>query len=292
MCSSVLKLWALMLGVALSAVAHGQEEAADVGRTSLFLWSGQAADANVGRNDDGPLATDRPDFTEASTVVGMGRVQLEMGYTYVQEASAGTVERGHSYPETLLRVGMLAEWFEFRIAYNYAQQTSSDMPGLTMRGSEDIYLGAKFKLTEQEGVLPEMVLLPQMTVPTGSADFSANKVLPGVNWLYGWDVNDLIGIGGSTQFNRAVDDTSEFYTEWAQSFTVVLSLSDNLSQYTEWFTFIPAGASDASVGVEHYLDGGFAYLLTDDIQVDIRAGVGLNARSDNFFSGAGISMRF
>ena len=35
--------------------------------------------------EEEPLASDRPDFTEASSTVGRGRVQLEAGYTLVRD---------------------------------------------------------------------------------------------------------------------------------------------------------------------------------------------------------------
>ena len=45
-------------------------------------------------------------------------------------------------------------------------------------------------------------------------------------------------------------------------------------------------------GVEHYLNGGFTYLQTNNVQWDIRAGLGLNDRSQDFLCGAGLSVRF
>ena len=60
--------------------------------------------------------------------------------------------------------------------------------------------------------------------------------------------------------------------------------------YTEWFALMPNGAATAQV--EHYGDGGFTFLLSDDIQWDIRAGVGLNEAADDYFVGTGVSIRF
>ena len=40
---------------------------------------------------------------------------------------------------------------------------------------------------------------------------------------------------------------------------------------------------------EHYIDGGFTYLLNNDTQLDIRAGQGLNPSADDFFAGVGFS---
>ncbi|MFQ5716647.1 MAG: transporter, partial [Nitrospinales bacterium] len=39
-------------------------------------------------------------------------------------------------------------------------------------------------------------------------------------------------------------------------------------------------------------DAGFTYLATPNIQLDASAGVGLNSVADDFFAGAGITVRF
>jgi hypothetical protein len=258
---------------------------------TLFQWSyGEGGEGGPDLSE--PLVTDRPDFTEASSTVGLGVMQLEAGYTYVYDDDDSGSFRAHSFPESLLRVGMLADWLEFRMAWNYVEETTTEFGGQRQlqTGSEDLYLGFKIGLTGQEGILPEMALMPQMTVPTGSSDFNAGEVLPGLNWLYGWDVNDWIATGGSTQANRALDDdTDEPYLEIAQSWTVGYSLADWLGMYTEWFALIPDGADVNPT--EHYANGGFTFLVTNNVQFDVRAGVGLNEDADDFFTGAGFAIR-
>ncbi|MBY0513076.1 MAG: transporter, partial [Gemmataceae bacterium] len=59
------------------------------------------------RASEEPLASDRPDFTEASSTVGKGRVQLEGGYTFTRDHSGEVATTSHSYPEALLRIGMI-----------------------------------------------------------------------------------------------------------------------------------------------------------------------------------------
>ena len=135
-----------------------------------------------------------------------------------------------------------------------------------------------------------MAIVPQMTVPSGSSDISAGETLPGVNWLYGWDVNDFISTGASTQVNRQLDEvTGEPYLEFAQSWTINYSLAEQLKGYTEWFCITPDGA-DANHN-ENYFNGGFAYLVTDDVQLDVCAGVGLNDAAADMFAGVGLSIR-
>jgi len=238
------------------------------------------------------LASDRPDFTESSTNVGAGRVQIEMGYTFTHDREFGTTTRSHSYPETLVRIGLWADWLEFRIGQNFAsEQLATGTLSEGAHGAEDLYLGIGLALTEQKGCLPESKIILQTLVPTGSGDHSDDQMLPGINFLYGWDiVPDHLTCGGSTQANRSRGDNAEYYVEVAQSFTVGYSLTDKLSAYTEWFGLFPCGST--SIFPQHYFDAGFTYLVTKDFQLDIRAGVGLNRHADDLFTGAGFVRRF
>jgi hypothetical protein len=254
---------------------------------TLFRWA-CAPDVEGGPDLNEPLVTDRPDFTEASVTVGKGVAQLEMGYTYTYDQADVDQTVSHSYPESLLRVGVLDDWLEFRIAWNYGSEI---LNGFENAGAEDLYLGFKIGLTPYDGFLPEMAIMPQMTVPTGSDPFTADRVLPGLNWLYGWELNDWIETGGSTQFNSEIDgETENVYTQWASSWTVGYSLTQRWSAYTEWFGFFPHGAD--SERAQNYFDGGFTFLISDDIQWDIRGGVGLNESADDYFVGSGLSIRF
>ena len=261
-------------------------------RGTLLQWSYGTSFAGGPPGRDEPLVTDRPDFTEASVTVGRGVAQLEFGHTYTHDDEDGVRVSSHSFPETLLRVGFFAEWLEARVGWNYADETvRSGGVSTSANGAEDLYLGLKIALTPQEGCLPEMALMPQMTVPSGGGDFTADEVLPGVNWLYGWDLTDSLATGGSTQVNRAIDDgTDDAYLELAQSWTVGYSFNEWLGGYAEWFAFFPHSAD--TVLPEHYFNGGFTFLITNNLQFDVRAGLGLNEAADDFFVGAGGAVRY
>jgi hypothetical protein len=259
-------------------------------RKTLFQWSYGTSFGGAPDLEE-PLVTDRPDFTEASSTVGKGVLQIESGYTYIRNKDPGDNSTTHSIGEVLFRYGVFADWFEFRIQVLPLRQTTSiPGPSTTTSGLADLHLGVKIGLTPQEGFWPEMAITPQMFIPTGSNAFTSGDILPGVNWLYGWDVNDVLAIGASTQFNNRLDGTTgSRYTEWAQSITFNYSLAEDVGAYTEWFVLIPSGADTEQV--QHYMDGGFTYRLTPDVQFDVRAGFGLSGASDDFFAGTGVSIR-
>lgn len=248
--------------------------------------NGDSENGNEPEND--VIATDRPDFTEASSTVGRNRIQLESGYTYSRNREAG-VQNQHSYPEALFRIGMFADWFEWRIAQNYS---STHMPGAVSQGPEDLYVGVKLALTEQKEYMPESALIIQATVPTGPDSTTTGKTLPGMNYLFGWDITDKISMGGSIQGNAAVTDSGQSYLELAQSVTVGYSFTEKLGSYIEWFGIEPFSGNAPDIGPYYYFDGGFTYKFTPNFQYDIRAGVGLNKQSDDFFVGAGFAVRF
>ena len=259
-------------------------------RGTLLQWNDDAP-VSGGPNLDEPLVTDRPDFTEASSTVGRGVAQIEFGYTYTYDSDHGTSTRSQSYGEPLLRYGIFDDWLEFRVAlFPMEQRTATAGVSSATEDTDDLYTGLKIGLTPQQGILPEMALIPQLTLPTVSDGFRSAQIEPGLNWIYGWEVNDFISTAGSTQGNRRMDSTTgQDYVEIAQSWTVAFSHSDNLGTYTEWFVLMPEGADTEQT--QHYVNTGLTYLISSDVQFDIRFGRGLSGAADDYFVGSGLSVR-
>jgi len=273
--------------LAVSAIAA--QDAVDWPGT-LLRWNSDVAPSGGPPGLDEPLASDRPDFTEASCTVGRGLTQLEMGYTFFHDRGPRSEHAAHSFPELLCRVGTMAEWLELRVGWNFSSGFETfDALTRSTSGSDDLYLGVKLGLTPQQGVCPEMALVPQTSVPLGSQQ-SAHEVLPGLNWLYGWDITDCISTAGSTQANLAVDEeTADKYLEFIQSWTIGYSICERMGAYTEWFAMMPAGARSAPT--EHYLDAGLTFQVSNDLQFDVRMGKGISSAAVDFFAGAGLVIR-
>ena len=258
---------------------------------TLFNWAGSDAQGGAALMSEG-LIGDRPDFIEASTTVGRGVKQVEMGYTYSFDNDGTTQVRGHSNPEMLWRLGFCAEWLEMRIGYNFSD--SRERTGgvdTNIRGGEDLYLGFKLALTPQDGLLPETALMLQATVPTGDDSVTAGETLPGITYIYSWELNEKWALAGQTQIGRAMDgSTSRPYSEFSQAVGLARTFNDKLGGYFEWFCMIPDGADSARN--EHYMDGGFAYQVTNNLQLDARVGFGLSDGADDYFAGLGIIYRY
>lgn len=293
-CPRFARLSCLCLLVLWGANAQVQAQCCDpCDLPTLFSWAGCDVEPRENVYDE-PLTTDRPDFTESSTTVGRGVVQLEMGYLFVESDEAGGDRiRAHAYPNSLLRVGLFRDWFEIRLGWLILdERTSGGGQRVSTVGSEDLYLGTKLALTEQCGWRPEMSLILQMTVPTGSAPYTANRVLGGGVWVYSAAINDHWSVGGQTQLNQQIDSVDHVYIEFGQSAVTGVSLTEKIGCFVEWFALLPHSAVAADAEPVHFLDGGFTYLVNNNLQLDLSAGVGLNDDASDYFLGTGLSARF
>lgn len=209
---------------------------------------------------DEPLVTDRPDFTEASSTVGRGVVQLETGYTYSyhDDESTGDISHSHSGPEMLYRIG-IADPIELRIAWNHQWDRVDSGPfALNSDGAQDLYFGAKLALRDEEGLRPEQAVILQGTAPTGDDDYTTGSTEFGINYLYSWSLPNDWGLSASTGFDTNTAGSDEFL-EWHQSVAVGIPLSDSVSVYVEYFGIYTHG--QAVETNEHYVNGGFAWLV-------------------------------
>jgi hypothetical protein len=232
------------------------------------------------RDETRRLDPDRPHLPEASTAVGKGHVVLESGYTFAEKGSVRT----HSYPEAVLRVGMFADWFELRIGQNFVTQAQT---------VGDLYVGAKLALTEQRGYLPAIAVIPQMTVTDANRADADGRVLPGLNVDCGWELlKDRFAIELLIATNRVRDDAHGSHLEVATGLTAVVNLRRDLEAFVEWDAFYPVAASGPASGARDYAVGGLVYFITDNLAVDVRAGVGLNRQANDFLAGAGFSVRY
>jgi len=126
-------------------------------------------------------------------------------------------------------------------------------------------------------------------VRAGRRRLSAHAVLPGLNWLYGWDVTDCCPrrkypgqYGGGRRDERRVPRVCPVVDHRLHACRIGRA-------YTEWFVIVPAGAE--SVQTEHYGDAGLTFRLTNDLQLDVRIGKGFSGNAVDYFAGAGLVVR-
>jgi hypothetical protein len=245
-------------------------------------------------SDESPIKTDRPTFTPSSSTVGRNVIQLETGYQFMHERGQGLTVDSHSYPEANLRCGILTDWLEGRIGQNFVStHTAGPDSSSSQTGAADLLLGVKLALAKQQKCLPETAVIVQMSVPTGSPFLTQKEVMPGVTGIFSWEVvKNSVSVSSSLSANRARDGSGHFYTLFAESLVLDWSLTKQVDLFAEWYALTPSGAIDSATDPQPFFDAGMTFKVTSNLQLDGRAGLGLNHHADEFFAGLGLSVRY
>jgi Putative MetA-pathway of phenol degradation len=253
---------------------------------------------------DGPINTDRPTFTPANTVVPLGRLQFESGFTFNYEPAGRVRTIAYDFPELAMRYG-LAKRVEFRMFW--LGQTDDDVEHSTRRsgrtngGVGDMEVGFKWQLLVEDKErkwVPTTALITSIMAPTGgNSRFSDQAVEPYINLIYGWSLTKKLTLSGSTGYlgirqqpPLGVMGRTDSFQRFHQSLVAFYGVAKRTTLFYEWYVLMFTGAPDDRP--LHFMDGGVLYQVTPNIQVDLRAGFGLTGRPDDFFTGAGLSWRF
>jgi hypothetical protein len=227
------------------------------------------------------LVTDRPDFTESVLSVPRGQFQLEGGVTY---SEAGP-DQMWSFGEMLLRIG-ISERVELRIEPGSFLEV--DGPAGESSGWDDAAVAAKIELTSAgRGGRPALALIAALSLPTGEDGVGGDDPHPEAVLAASWNLSPRLGLGANLGVGESEDDAGDFL-EGKASLALGIDLGGAWGAFVEAFAIYPesAGRDEA-----HFVDAGLTWLATEDFQLDLRAGQGLDADEETFV-GAGFTVRW
>lgn len=257
---------------------------------ALFFMDGKYLHAKEVKESLQPreMITDRPDITESSNVVPKGFVQLEAGYLFTTDKMNDIRTSSHQVPNALFRIGV-HDQAELRIVVNGVSLRT--VGGALQRGAVDAQVGTKIHFWEERGWLPETSLIAMLTLPVGDREFSSERLDPSALLSVSYTLSEKLSVGSN--FGPAwVTDESDGRDTLGQ-FNWTLSFGYEFFEGFGMFYEIFGNQSLSDKGKDaQSFDAGLTYLATPNIQLDASAGVGLNSAADDFFAGAGITVRF
>lgn len=229
-----------------------------------------------------PLITDRPDFTESPQTVPKGMVQIEAGVTFERSGS----ERATTVGETLIRVAA-GKSAEIRIGLpSYLRLRNGN--GGSQSGFDDAFLGAKFALVKRTR-FPLSVLVGT-TLPTGSRPVAAREYSPELVLASEVDLSKKVGVAFNLGTGRPSEGNGRF-SQYFGSASFGFDLSERVGAYAEVYAFNRTERAGKS---QKFINGGLAYALNPELQLDARVGFGLgnDTGGSDYFYGVGVSQRF
>lgn len=235
------------------------------------------------------LETDRDSFTFAPTTAGPATSILEASYSFIDNRLG---PEAHSFPELLLRRG-IGERFEARLGFNYEAGGPGTVSGSEF-GGEDIeteeegrmLYGAKVETTDQEGLLPRSALIVQGYTPvSGPSNKSTVVVGESFGWRFanGWEWTTAMRYG--TGFEE-----QDAFNQWAPSSVVKIPLGERWNVHAEYFAIL-SSQKDVPLNIQYASVGGHV-LATENLELGLRVGWGLNDTSPDFFSNLGVGWRY
>lgn len=235
------------------------------------------------------LETDRPDFTEGTATVPTGHFQLEGGYTFTRVGD----EDSSSLGELLVRIGV-SDKVEARLGVGSYSRIDTGVSGAsTLSGYEDPSVGVKIRLTPEDSNLlppghPQIAILFATSVPVGSDDLTSDEWQPEGKLALGWDLTDRFSLSSTLIYAYPTDGDERFH-QFAASLSAGYALTDRLGMYVEGYGFNKESLDGSSTT---YLNTGLSLGVSNDLQLDVRVGAGLDDPSPNWFAGVGAAVRF
>ena len=225
------------------------------------------------------IETDRPDQTETVAIVPKGYFQMENGFQHTQS------ERGASeliLPTSLSKYG-ISDKIELRLITNLIYNRVADSAAT---GLEPIVIGAKINIWKGKGILPEFSLIAQAQLPkVASKNLQTKHIAPEIQLLFDNTVTDAIDIGYNmdAQWDGISANPTFEYT-----FSPSYKLTDQLKTYVESFGYFPPNQH-----ADHWVDGGFIFLINKNVQIDIAGAYELSSHQHfhQYYETLGFSFR-
>ncbi len=232
------------------------------------------------------LVTDRPDQTESAMIVPTGKLQFEAGAMLGVDEIDSLRTSGWSAPTFLLRIG-ITETFELRFGGEFSGENvkvvGTDRTLSDVSGFGNLMLGAKAKIAEETGLLPEIAMLMHFVLPFG--DMAPEQVaFSDIRLSASHTLTNRLGIGYN--LGLETDDANPAVLRGLYTVAIGSALSEKLGSFLEFYGDAP-WEDDAA----HAFDAGFTWLLIDELQLDVSAGFGLSEAAQDYFLSAGFSVR-
>ncbi len=256
-------------------------------RRVMIIAAMVASTAAASAQRSEPLVTDRPDQTESATTVRPGKVQIEMGGSIEIDTLETGAQRDYvvtSAPDALFRIGVV-DGFEARVGTawvreSYDQFDANAPGGLTTRVSNDRlegHLGGKVSIREDEKEGFSLAVL-------GGVDIPFEEGLPlsvEIRGALAQEISSVFSLGVNLGGTLIDGDLGGFYTLVAG-----VGLNESLGTFVELYGDMPWQEEAAQS-----FDTGLTWSVTDNLQLDIAAGFGLNRDASDAMAGIGFSWR-
>ena len=237
------------------------------------------------------MSTDRPDKTESPYTVDAGRLQVETDLVaYTHDRRDGVTTRAFDVMPFNLKIG-LTNSSDLQVVYGAFShvRTSGGGASETDRGFGDLVVRYKQNLWGNDGGKTAFAVMPFVKIPTSTLSDANDDVEGGVIVPLAVDLGSGMGLGLMTEVDLLKAEGGGYEPTFVNSATISFELTERLGLYVEGFV-----ERSAERGAETIVtvDTGFTYAVTDHLQLDAGANIGVTKAADDLNVFVGLSQRF
>lgn len=244
--------------------------------TGLFLFLLATAEQ--------PIATDRPGNANAATTVPALRLQIEASLLYALGLHTGRDDHLVSFP-TLFRLGLFPG-LELRLSSAVAGVDATGPGGPTVHAT-DTSIGTKVQVLQNEGPKPDLALMIDVSLPSGTGSFTSGVVGPDARIAVSWALPCELALLVNAGVLVPNDDTGRF-VQLLYAVNLAYGVGAGVTLFVESFGQIALATGRDDVV---QIDAGASYLVSDDLQLDFYTQQALTAASPDFQLSIGVSGR-
>ena len=272
------------LAIGAAALSATSASAADKKKYSLFKATPDAQLRD--------MSTDRPDKTESPYTVDAGRFQIETDLVaYTRDSRNGRTTRSFDVMPFNLKMGLTHDT-DLQIVYGASNHTRTSGNGVAdgEDGFGDVFLRLKHNVWGNDGGRTAFAIMPFLKVPTNTLASLNDDVEGGLIAPFAVDLGHGMGLGLMTEIDVLKrEDGKGYEPTFINSATVSFELTQRLGMYVEAYV---ERSTESGAETIVTLDSGITYAVTDDLQLDAGANVGVTKAADDLNVFAGLSRRF
>lgn len=227
------------------------------------------------------IRTGRPGQSIGPYTVGSHVLQIQSGMEYDKTSNEGTART--LINNNVIRFGLANKWetsavFDLRTD----QYRDTGVPNFSLSGLSNVQVGLRYNIIDHpNGWIPSLGVQVRTRVPMHSSDYKIDRFAPVMALATGHSLDN--GWGFNTNWIAAYDGNS---TQPDYNYTLNLSfpITNRWSGYVENY-------GQMGSDFDTYFDGGIAYLVNQNLQVDFYGGLSENDGAYSHFMSAGISWR-
>lgn len=225
--------------------------------------------------EESTIQMDRPDQTETPYTVPLHYLQFESGFTY-EKVNSNAIS--FQLPTLLTKYG-ISKHTELRLITELNYNKSSVEKKIRF---QPITIGFKTALIEEKGIIPKISFIGHLGLFSRNENLQ-KRVIPS----FKFELENTLSENFTLGYNLGMEWDNNLKENYVYTFTVARSITSKIDAYLEVY-----GTISPMFTADNRIDGGIAYLITNDSAVDISAGKGLSKLSTDWYVSLGYSIRF